>query len=394
MFDLLSPYDRGMVYRFNDDLSGHVIHEIRRTPDIEPPYLGLRFPASDIPQSARLLYMKNAVRYIGNVAAVDVPILTLPGHEVDLTQTRSRSCHKAHIVYMKNMGIVCCMSIAIIVDGELWGLLSFHGYSKPFKPSLHQRVACESISNVVSAQVESSVRKLQSSRIIKLGQLLMRWRPRGDVIDNLTRIGDSVLEILEADILVGLIENIDAQHTELFLKGDQLLLPSSNFWDIMKAKCMVEKMLCKSTRASIEELGLTEKDCPAAGFCYFQEGDTQIMVGRAWRGRDVIWGGEHFKPKLRVKGILNPRASFKAHLENARRESKPFNPSDINLVTLFRDRVVREQEYSWMLALMKIDIEEANIRYFNAIERAEDNNDFLGVLLVQAFICSNILTLS
>jgi len=50
----------------------------------------------------------------------------------------------------------------------------------------------------------------------------------------------------------------------------------------------------------------------------------------------------------------------------------------MNLVTLLRDRIVREQEHSWMLALMKNDIEEANIRYLNAIERAEDNNDFLG----------------
>jgi len=50
------------------------------------------------------------------------------------------------------------------------------------------------------------------------------------------------------------------------------------------------------------------------------------------------------------------------------------------MVTLFRDRLVKEQEHSWMPALMRSDVEEANIRYFNAIERAEDNNDFLGVL--------------
>jgi len=121
LFDLLSTYERGMVYRFNDDLSGEVIHETMRDEAIQPTYLGLRFPASDIPQSSRQLYIKNGVRYIRDSDATDVPVIALDGEKpVDLTQTRARSCHKAHIIYMKNMGVVCSMSIAIVVDGELW----------------------------------------------------------------------------------------------------------------------------------------------------------------------------------------------------------------------------------------------------------------------------------
>jgi len=137
-------------------------------------------------------------------------------------------------------------------------------------------------------------------------------------------------------------------------------------------------MISKSTRKQIADMGLTEEDCPAAGFVYFQEGETQLMIGRAWRGHDVVWGGAADAPKPRINGILNPRTSFEACLEKSKQESKPFNMSDLNMVTLFRDRLVKEQEHSWMLALMRSDIEEANLRYFNAIERAEDNNDFLG----------------
>jgi len=320
MFDLLSTYDRGMVYRFNDDLSGDVIHEIKRNDSIQPSYVGLRFPASDIPQSARQLYVKNAVRYIRNVDAVDVPVVSLNNETVDMTQTRCRSCHKAHLVYMKNMGVVCSMSIVIVVEGgELWGLLAFHGYRQPgFKPSLHQRVACESIANVVSARVETVLKKAQSARIVKLGQLLMRWKPSGHVRDNLERIGDSVLEILESEVLVGLIENVDTQKTELFVKGDYGLVPSTEFWVKMKAACDGEEMISKSTRKQIADMGLTEEDCPAAGFVYFQEGETQLMIGRAWRGHDVVWGGAADAPKPRINGILNPRTSFEACLEKSK----------------------------------------------------------------------------
>jgi len=57
-----------------------------------------------------------------------------------------RAVSKPHIIYLRNMGIVCSLSIAIVVEGELWGLLAFHGYSRKYKPSLHQRIACETVS--------------------------------------------------------------------------------------------------------------------------------------------------------------------------------------------------------------------------------------------------------
>lgn len=142
VFNLLENYERGMVYQFRDDNSGEVLHEIKK-PHITTSYLGMRFPASDIPLPARQLYIKNGLRYIENVEAEAVPIIS--DGPVDLSHCRMRAVAKPHIVYLRNMGIVSSLSIAIVVEGELWGLLAFHGYSKPFKPSLHQRIACETV---------------------------------------------------------------------------------------------------------------------------------------------------------------------------------------------------------------------------------------------------------
>jgi len=142
IFKLLGHYDRGMVYKFNDDNSGEVVHEIKSR-KVTTSYLGMRFPAGDIPLPARQLYIQNGLRYIQNVDSEDVPLISEAA--VDLANCRMRAVAKPHIIYLRNMGVVCSLSVAIVVDNELWGLLAFHGYTDPFKPSLHQRIACETV---------------------------------------------------------------------------------------------------------------------------------------------------------------------------------------------------------------------------------------------------------
>ena len=147
VFKILGKFDRGMVYKFNDDSSGEVVYEVKKPDCQSSSYLGMRFPGADIPLPARQLFVKNGLRYIQNVNAEDIPILQGSGEEqVHLTHCRMRSVAKPHIMYLRNMGVVSSTSIAIVVDGKLWGLLAFHGYKKPFKPSLHQRIACETVS--------------------------------------------------------------------------------------------------------------------------------------------------------------------------------------------------------------------------------------------------------
>ncbi len=68
----LTGFDRVMVYRFDPDGSGEVIAEAARA-GLEP-YLGLHYPASDIPQQARVLYQRNWLRIIPDIKALPVPI--------------------------------------------------------------------------------------------------------------------------------------------------------------------------------------------------------------------------------------------------------------------------------------------------------------------------------
>ena len=125
-------YDRVMVYRFNDDGHGEVIAE-EVNDDLEP-FLGLHYPASDIPRQARELYKINLTRIIADVDSECYPILTSSEETtpLDLTHSVLRAVSPIHLQYLKNMGVASSFSISLILNGELWGLIACHNYTPKF----------------------------------------------------------------------------------------------------------------------------------------------------------------------------------------------------------------------------------------------------------------------
>src|SRR5262249_19645734 len=124
----ITHFDRILVYKFDDDWNGVVIAEDRN--EVLPSYMDLRFPASDIPAQARDLYRLNPSRLISDVAYVPSPLVPdinpKTGKPLDMSFAALRSVSPIHREYMRNMGTAASMSISIIRDGELWGLISCH----------------------------------------------------------------------------------------------------------------------------------------------------------------------------------------------------------------------------------------------------------------------------
>ncbi|MDQ0318861.1 light-regulated signal transduction histidine kinase (bacteriophytochrome)/CheY-like chemotaxis protein [Pararhizobium capsulatum DSM 1112] len=136
-------YDRVMIYQFERDGSGKVISEMKRA-DLES-FLGQYFPATDIPQQARTLYLRNTIRVIADSSYKSVPlepVVDLSGEPLDLSFSHLRSVSPIHCEYLRNMGVSASMSISIIIDGELWGLIACHHYSPRTMP-MALRVAAE-----------------------------------------------------------------------------------------------------------------------------------------------------------------------------------------------------------------------------------------------------------
>jgi light-regulated signal transduction histidine kinase (bacteriophytochrome) len=150
----LSGFDRVMVYRFDEDDHGEVVAEDRDA--AMEPYLGHHYPESDIPRQARALYLRNWIRCIPDAGYRPVPLVPAlrpdTGAPLDLSGSHLRSVSPVHLEYLANMGVSASMSVSLIVQGRLWGLISCgHRAPRPMPPVL--RRACETIGRLVSLQL-------------------------------------------------------------------------------------------------------------------------------------------------------------------------------------------------------------------------------------------------
>ncbi len=172
----LTGFDRVMVYRFDHDGSGEVVAESAAS-GLES-YLGLRYPASDIPQQARVLYERNWLRLIADINAVPSPIeppLDAAGRPLDLSKSVLRSVSPIHVEYLRNMGVSASMSVSILQDGKLWGLFACHHYA-PHRVSFARRTAAELFGQMFSLLLENRERErdaLYEQRAQKLHQQLV-----------------------------------------------------------------------------------------------------------------------------------------------------------------------------------------------------------------------------
>ena len=167
-------YDRVMVYRFEQDGAGKVIGETRRE-ELES-FLGQYFPASDIPQQARALYLRNTIRIIANANCERVPLVPVhdgAGEPLDLSFAHLRSVSSIHCEYLRNMGVAASMSISIIVDGELWGLIACHHYAPRALP-MAQRVAAEMFGQFFSIHLHALMQKHRLATATRARQSLDR----------------------------------------------------------------------------------------------------------------------------------------------------------------------------------------------------------------------------
>lgn len=157
----LAGFDRVMAYRFGADGSGEVVAESCRA-GVDS-FLGLRFPAFDIPQSARRLYATTPIRTICDVTAEQSPILTHADPTstptpLDLSLAVSRGTVEVHSEYLKNMGVRATLTLPIVVDGDLWGLFAFH-HREPRWLTTGLLMACEVTGRTLSSGVQQQVHR-------------------------------------------------------------------------------------------------------------------------------------------------------------------------------------------------------------------------------------------
>jgi light-regulated signal transduction histidine kinase (bacteriophytochrome) len=198
----LTGFDRVMIYRFDAEWNGEVVAEQRAAE--MPPYLGLHYPASDIPRQAREIFRRNWLRFIPDVNYTAVPIVpaTLPsGEPLDLTRAMLRSVSPMHVEYLQNMAVAATLTITLLRNGELWGLIACH-HRTPKMISYELRLACEIIGRSMSLHLGTLEENEDTSYRMKLkaGQVRLFEAMSGasDIWDALAAAGTDLLSLVGA----------------------------------------------------------------------------------------------------------------------------------------------------------------------------------------------------
>lgn len=322
-------FDRVMVYRFDDEWNGEVIAEERRE-DLNS-FLGLHYPASDIPAQARRLYTVNWSRLIADIGYQPVPLHPIldpgTGAPLDLSHATLRSVSPIHIEYLSNMGVGASMSISLIVDGELWGLVACHHYSGAHRPSQDARAAAEFLGQVASQFVSDRARADARERTLRAQAVLARITARISADARYPLI--SMMEDPE------LLSLVDATGVALAYDGAVVRRGEVPFDDATLQQIAVDLEDPDSYATQTDRLtgrvpGVLGVEGVGGALRVGSARDRWLLWFRPEQERIVDWGGDPTNKQLAAAEgpdvRLSPRKSFEKWREVVRGRSLPWAP--------------------------------------------------------------------
>lgn len=342
IFEELTGYDRVMVYRFDEEGHGEVFSE-QRKPDLEP-YLGNRYPASDIPQIARRLYERNRVRLLVDVEYVPSPLTPrlspLTGHDLDMSLCFLRSMSPIHMQYLKNMGVCATLVVSLVVGGRLWGLIACHHYVPRFV-HFEIRAVCELLAEAIGTRIAALESFIQAQSELTVRRIEQR------MIEAISRDGDWRSALFDG--AQSLLQPVGATGAALIYDGQ--ILSAGEVPGTQEIRS-IAAWLDKKPRAPViatASLGLEDEEfSPITGVASglvatplsSPRGDYLIWF-RPERIRTVTWGGDPFKPVIigNDPSELSPRRSFAQWHQMVEGTSDPWTPSDLTAARLIGDSV-------------------------------------------------------
>jgi len=317
-------FDRVMVYRFAPDFHGEVIAE--SVEDDMEPFLGLHYPASDIPEQARALYMKNHVRLLQDVDSAPVPLVPelhpVTGAPLDMSRSVLRAMSPIHVQYLKNMEVGASLSISLVVEDKLWGLIACHHRTARFVSYAIRATSCL-YAIVLSAQLKVKQRNLENHRIASARRMalsiLTGLRDYSEPMGSLPSMLPRFMELFAAGgaALISGTDSFRYGHTP----DEQVLADFHHeLGDGSGEGVRISSRACREFR-SLESTGAN-----AAGIVAIHLGASDwLVLFRGEMARQVTWAGDPRKPGIAPEdGPLRPRNSFSAWLEEVRGESEPW----------------------------------------------------------------------
>lgn len=331
LFRERAGYDRVMIYRFDDEGHGEVYAE-RRRDDLEP-YLGNRYPATDIPQMARRLYERTRVRVLVDVNCAQQPLQPrlspLTGRDLDMSQCFLRSMSPIHLQYLRNMGVSATLVVSLMVGGKLWGLVSCHHYSPRFI-HFELRAVCELLGEAMATRIAALESFAQSQSELFVQRLEQR------MIEAISREGDWRAAIF--DSTQSILQPLGASGSALVCE-DQITtageVPSTA--DVRRiarwldSRPRVPVIATASLGLDVPEFEtITEVASGIVAVAISDNAGEYLIWFRPERVRTETWGGDPSKPFVIGDSPydLSPRRSFAQWHLLVEGTSEPWTPAD------------------------------------------------------------------
>ena len=359
----LTGFDRVIVYQFNVEENGKVIAEAKL--ESLNPYLGLHYPASDIPESARQLFTRNWLRLIPDVnyqpvklTPIDHPITNSP---LDLSLSVLRSASPCHLEYLKNMGVSASMTISLVKDKKLWGLIACHHQSVKFVP-YELRTVCEFLGQVLSLEMPSKEDKENLAYEMKLKTIqskFVEFIPQTeDFVDSLAKSESNLLDLVGAsgvavfweDHFIALGKTPEKADIQNIIQWVESKFHNDIFYTDSLPKIYSDAERFKDVASGLLALSISKTQ------------KSYILWFRPEVIQTVKWGGNPNESVLRKGNLrLSPRRSFELWQETVRFKSLSWKLCEVNAALELRSAIIgimlRKADE---LAKLNVELESSN----------------------------------
>jgi len=339
----ITGFDRVMVYRFDEEGTGSVIAEDTNQ---GVSYLNLRYPATDIPRQARHLYTLNWLRLIPDSTYSPVPLVPphnpLTGQPTDLSLAVLRSVSPIHLEYLTNMGVTASMSISLVKDQQLWGLIACHHLSPKSIP-YDLRTVCEFIGQVMSLELANKEANEDLDYKMRLRASHTRFV---ELLSQSHYFWEGVVQ-LEANLL----ELVSA--TGAVICSDTHCIQVGETPTEAEIHALIQWLKPHLHHNLFHTDSLPRLYPAAAAYGAIASGVLALEISKVhhnyilWFRPEVIqtvnWGGNPNKPvEVLEDGSqrMSPRKSFELWQEQVRGRSLPWKPCEIEAVAELRSMIV------------------------------------------------------
>ncbi|GAA4032854.1 ATP-binding protein [Actimicrobium antarcticum] len=335
--------DRAMVYRFHDDESGEIVADAHR--DDLHSWLGLRYPASDIPKPAREIFKRISIRPLPDASAELCEIVPLldpaSGRPLDMTYCALRGASVMYTEYLANMGVAATLTMPILRDGVLWGLIVCHNYTPTTMP-YDLRAAAEFIGQIASLEIAAAESREHAQYQLRIDTthhaMMTRMVGTGDMAE-LTQGAPGLLDGIEASGVATLCRD---QWLVVGRTPPEFQLQQLALW-------LRERLLRDGKRIVVTD-ALGAAYPLAAQFADMASGMLAVAVSGSLTSDLIIWfrpeqmqtftwsGNPYDKPQMAgPNGMrLTPRRSFDIWQEEVRGRSQPWKQVEIDAALKLR----------------------------------------------------------